>query len=125
MLSKTPKDCEQFAINVEARGKPELARAARRRAIELRALEHNAHSDPEREALEAVYAYERVLSENAGKKIKATRTWQMIKRYGLILAVEHVVSRRKEAKGYFSGEAAERSRARLRELTNLLDETAC
>ncbi len=145
---KTPKDCEQFAINVEARGKPELARAARRRAIELRALEHNAHSDPEREALQAVYAYERVLSENAGKKIKATRTWQMIKRYGLILAVEHVVSRRKEAKGYtalvkmgmedmafeavvvrhpevFSGEAVERSRARLRELTNLLDETAC
>ena len=24
---KTPEDCERFAINVEARGKPELARA--------------------------------------------------------------------------------------------------
>jgi len=26
---KTPEDCEQFAINVEQRGKPELALAAR------------------------------------------------------------------------------------------------
>jgi hypothetical protein len=30
---KTPEDCEQFAFNVEKRGKPELALAARRKAI--------------------------------------------------------------------------------------------
>jgi hypothetical protein len=94
----------------------------------------------EREALEAVYAYERVLSQSAGKKIRATRTWQMIERRRLIPAVEHIVSRRKETKGYialvemgmedmafeavvlrhpevFSPEAVERSRARLLELT--------
>jgi hypothetical protein len=35
---KTPEDCEQFAINVEKLGKPELALRARRRAIELRAV---------------------------------------------------------------------------------------
>lgn len=34
---KTPEDCEQFASNVEKRGNPELAVAARRRAVELRA----------------------------------------------------------------------------------------
>ena len=138
---KTPKECEQFAINVDARGKPELASAARRRSVELRALEHHAGSDVEREALEAVYAYERVLSETAGKKVRASGTWQMIKKRGLIPAVEHVVSRREETTGYtalvkmgmedmlfeavvdrhpeaFSEAALERSRARLRELKN-------
>jgi hypothetical protein len=137
---KTPEDCERFAINVETRGKVDLARAARRRAVELRALAHNANSAAEREALAAVYAYERVLSQSAGKKIRASRTWQMIKRRGLIPAVEHVVSRSQETKGYialvemgmedmafeavvlrhpevFSSEAVERSRARLHELT--------
>ena len=74
------------------------------------------------------------------------RTWQMIKRHGLIPAVELVVSRRKEAKGYtalvemgredmafeavvlrhpevFSPGAVERSKERLRQLTNLADES--
>ena len=143
---RTPKDCETYAINVEKRGKPELARAARRRAVELRALEHNAKSAAEREAFEAVYAYERVLSENKRKKIKASRTWQMIERRGLIPAVEHIVCQPKETKGYtaliemgmqdmafeavvlrhpdlFSAEAVERSRARLGELINPLGET--
>src|SRR5882672_9281909 len=97
---KTPQECEQFAINVEARGKPELALSARRRAVELLALSHNANGAAEREALEAVYAYERVLSGNRGKKIRATRTWQMIAKLGIIAAVERVVSRPSEAKGY-------------------------
>jgi hypothetical protein len=137
---KTPKDCEQFAINVEARGKPELAISARR-AIELRALEHNATSDAELESLEAVYAYERVRSQSAGKKIRASHPWQMINRLGIIPAVDHLVSRPRESVGYtalidmgmedkafgalvlrhpeaFSEEAVERSRSRLRELQN-------
>jgi hypothetical protein len=41
---KIPKDCEQCAKNVELR-LPELAREARRRAIELRAAERNAESE--------------------------------------------------------------------------------
>jgi hypothetical protein len=137
---KTPKDCEQFAINVEARGKPELARAARRRGIELQALAHGAHSAVEREAIEAIYAYERVLAANhAGKKIKANYTWRMIRQRGILPAVENAVSQRKDPIGYttlvemgmedlafeavvlrhpesFSAEAVERSAARLREL---------
>ena len=137
---KTPEECEQFAINVEARGNRELALCARRRAVELRALQHNANSAAEREALEAVYAYEGVLSRNGRKKIRASRTWQMIKQHGIIGAVEQVVSRPRETKGYialvemgmedmafeavvlrhpevFSSEAVKRSRDRLRELT--------
>ena len=39
---KSPEDCEQFAKNVEERGKPELALQARRRALELRAEQRGA-----------------------------------------------------------------------------------
>jgi hypothetical protein len=97
---KTPEECEQFAINVEERGKRELAVAARRRAVELRAAAHGASTAAEREALEAVYAYERVLSSRHGRKTRASRTWQMIERRGIIPAVEHVVTRTAESTGY-------------------------
>lgn len=134
---KTPEACEQFAINVEERGKPELAAEARRRAVELRAAAHGASTAVEREALEAVYAYERVLFARHGRKTTASRTWPMIDRYGIIKAVERIVRRKKETAGYtalvtmglqdmafeavvlrhpevFSKEAVEQSRERLR-----------
>lgn len=95
----TPEECEQVALNVESR-LPDLAREARRRAVELRAAAHGAKSDAEREALEAVYAYEKVLSSIKGKNVRASRTWQMIKRHGIIIAVERAVNRQKETAGY-------------------------
>jgi hypothetical protein len=133
----TPEECEQLALNVESR-LPELAREARRRAVELRAAAHGAISEVEREALEAVYAYEKVLSVTKGKNIRAARTWQMIKRHGIIIAVERAVNRPKETAGYkalvgmgmqdfafeavicrhpsvFSPTALERSKERLKE----------
>jgi hypothetical protein len=97
---KTPENCEQFALNVEERGKPELALAARRRAVELRAAAHGAKTIAEREALEAVYAYERTLFTKHGRNIRASRTWQMVERRGIIPAVEHVVTRSDESTGY-------------------------
>ena len=97
---KTPESCEQFAKNVEKMGQPEAALAARRKAIELKAAQHGAVTDAEREALEAVYAYERVLSLKRGKNVRASRTWQMIERRGIIDAVEQVVSRPDESAGY-------------------------
>jgi hypothetical protein len=135
---KTPEECEQFAINVQTR-LPELALAARRRGIELRAAAHGAVTTAEREALEAVYAYERVLSTKRGKKVYAARTWQMIKRHGIIEAVERAVNRDADTAGYtalvemdmqdfafeavilrhpdvFSKEAVSRSTERLRKL---------
>jgi hypothetical protein len=96
----TPESCEQFATNVEQRGKPELAMAARRRAVELRAAAHAANTSAERDALEAVYAYERVLWTKSGRKVRASRTWQMIDRLGVIPAVEYVVGRSAESTGY-------------------------
>lgn len=97
---KTPESCEQFAENVEARGKPDLARLARRRGIEIRAEQHGAGTTAERDALEAVYAYERTLFLKHGKVVHASRTWQMIKRRGIIPAVEQVVTRVDESTGY-------------------------
>jgi hypothetical protein len=101
MLEKftTPESCEQFALNVEARS-PERARAARRKAVELRAKAHGAESDVEREALQAVHAYERALFMTHGKNIRASRTWPMIERYGIIGAVERIVSRPADSAGY-------------------------
>jgi hypothetical protein len=58
---KTPEDCEQFAKNVEAEH-PELAKLARRRAVELRALKYGATTDVEREALQCIYAFEEARS---------------------------------------------------------------
>lgn len=95
----TPEECEQFAINVADR-LPDLALAARRRAVELRAAQHGAASDAEREALQAVYAYERVLFQRHGKTVRASRTWGMIKRHGIIKAVERAVDRPDETSGY-------------------------
>src|SRR5262249_44884387 len=96
---KTPADCDQFALNVQAR-LPDLAKAARRRAVELQALAHGAESIAEREALAAVYAYERVLSKKKGKNVRASRTWQMIDRHGIIGAVERAVNRPADPVGY-------------------------
>lgn len=96
----TPEACEQFARNVEARGKPDLALKARKRAVQLQAAKHQANTAAEREALEAVFAYERTLYEKHGKRIRASRTWRMIKERGIIPTVEHLVTRPDETMGY-------------------------
>ena len=96
---ETPEECEQFALNVSER-LPILALAARRRGVELCAAQHDATSDAEREALQAIYAYERVLFQRHGKPVRASRTWGMIKRHGIIKAVERAVDRPAETPGY-------------------------
>ena len=90
---KTPKECEIFARNAKDQGRPELATEARRRAVEIRAAAYGATSDAERECLEAIYAYEEILFSKHGKRIRASRTWQMIKRRGIIAAIEQAVDR--------------------------------
>ena len=97
---KTPEECIIFEKNVTERGRPDLALAARKRAVELRALRHGATTEVERQCLEAIFAYEQVLSENNGKKTRASRTWPMIERHGIIEAVERAVNRKDEAMGY-------------------------
>lgn len=96
----TPEDCEAFARNCTERGRLDLAQQARARAVELRALTHGATTNVEREAIAAVYAYEEVLSQRRGKRTRASRTWQMIKRHGVLQAVERAVNRPEETAGY-------------------------
>ena len=137
----TSDDCEQFARNVQE-DHPELAREALRRAVQLRADARaktlGLNGTVEREALQAVCAYEEVLSKKNGKRTAASRTWQMIKRRGIIGAIERAVNRQTDASGYlalaemkmqditfeavvlrhpdhFSAEAVERSAERLKD----------
>jgi hypothetical protein len=97
---KTPEECEQFAKNAIERKRPDLAQAARKKAIELRAKAYGASTKVECECLEAVCAYEEILTTKNKRKTMATRTRQMIKKRGIIPAVEHVVTRDKETVGY-------------------------
>ena len=97
---QTPEKCEIFAKNCIAKGRMDLANQARQRAVQLKAEAYGAKSAAEKEALEAVYAYEAVLTERNGRTTRASRTWQMIKKHGIIGAVERAVNRPDETQGY-------------------------
>lgn len=130
-----------FAKNARDRGAMLLVEEARQRAVQLRAEAHGAKTDVERECLEAVYAYEEVLSAQKGRRQSASRTWPMIHKLGILPAVERIVTKREESLGYtaladmglkefafeavilrhpecFSAEAVARSRERLAEGVN-------
>lgn len=134
---KTPEACIRFA-----KFYPDLALDARIRRIELQAFSHDSQSTVETELLKALYAYEEVLSEKKGRRTHAARTWQMIKRHGIIGAAERAVNRKVEPTGYkiladigmhdltfeavilkfpnaFSNEAVLRAKARLKELESI------
>jgi alkanesulfonate monooxygenase SsuD/methylene tetrahydromethanopterin reductase-like flavin-dependent oxidoreductase (luciferase family) len=92
---KTPEECIQFANKCT-----DLAREARRRAIELRALTHTNVSLVETELWKALYAYEEILTKKNQRRTLAGRTRQMITRYGIIGTAERAVNRKIEAMGY-------------------------
>ena len=96
----TPEACERFAGNAIRLGRRDLADEARRRAVELRAEMKGGSSQAERECLQAVYAYEEILSKKNGRRTSASRTWQMIKRHGILVAAERAVNRETETVGY-------------------------
>ena len=79
-----PEKCYVFARNARRKGHPELARQAYRRAVDLRTEQHDVECEAERKALRAIYAYEEALSYNKGKRTRATGTWQMVRRYGVL-----------------------------------------
>lgn len=96
----TPEKCETFEKNAIRQGRPDLAAAARKRAIEIRALAYGAKTQAEHECLEAIYAYEKVLSAKNRRRTPASRTWPMVKRHGILGAVERAVNRKEETVGY-------------------------
>lgn len=97
---KTPDKCAIFAKNAKRKGRDDLALQAKERAIQLKAEAYGADNLAEREAIEAVYAYEEVLTLKNNKKTRASRTWPMIKRHGILEAVERAVNRDSETQGY-------------------------
>lgn len=94
--------CMRFAANATRLGRPDLADEARMRAVELRAESYGAETDAEKECLQAIFAYEEVLSDKNGRRTSAARTWQMIKRHGILAAAERAVNRAQETAGYKS-----------------------
>jgi len=84
---KDPELCYVFARNARNRGRPELALQAYRRAVDLRAEQHDTASEAERSALRAIYAYEEALSYIKGKRTRATGTWQLVNRHGVLAAL--------------------------------------
>jgi hypothetical protein len=100
MRLKTTAECEAFAQNAKDRGRADLADEARKRSVELRAQSYGAKTDAEKECLQAIYAYEEVLRVKNGRRTTASRTWQMVKRHGILGAVERAVNREAETVGY-------------------------
>jgi len=97
---QTLEECDNLAANAIVRGAPELAAQARVRSIQIRAGVHGVQGEVENDCLQAVHAYEEVLSASKGKRLHASRTWQMIKRHGIIPAVERVVLKRDVSTGF-------------------------
>ena len=83
-----PELCYVFAKNALARGHEELALEAYRHAVDLRAAEHQVETEAETMALKAFYAYEEALSYQQGKRKRATGTWQMVNRCGILPALQ-------------------------------------
>ena len=87
MRIKDPELCYIFAKNATRRGHPELALQVHRRAVDLRAEQHGASNELEFTAVRAIYAYEEALSVRKGKRTRATGTWQMVRRHGVLEAL--------------------------------------
>ena len=108
----TPHQCEQFAVNVEERGFPEAALAARIRSAKLRAAAQPSSSAVEREVLEALCAYEGLCRSPV--KARTSSVWTEIKRRGILATAEHLLARQTDPvpDGYL-----ELSRLGLHEMT--------
>ncbi|TDG13941.1 hypothetical protein E2F43_10615 [Seongchinamella unica] len=91
---KEPELCYVFARNAKKRGHPELALQAYRRAVDLRAEQHGTDTEAEFAAVRAIYAYEEALGYSKGKRTRATGTWQMVNRYGLLAAIQKRIDSR-------------------------------
>jgi hypothetical protein len=97
---RTPAECEIFARNAAARNRPDLVLESHRRAVDLKVATHEPASRLEAEGLATVYAHEALLTHENGKKMRATATWDAVKRYGIIEAIQRAVSRRTDDKRF-------------------------
>lgn len=85
---KKPELCYVFADNAVKRGHEELALQAYRRAVDLRAEQHGVETEAEKLALKSFYAYEEALSHGQRKRKRATGTWQMVNKLGILATLD-------------------------------------
>lgn len=64
---KTPADCNAFSRNAQKKGFPELAVKALQRKVQLLAEARQPTTEVERDALQAIYAYEEILPARHGR----------------------------------------------------------
>ncbi len=79
---------------------PNRSRAAKRLLVQQRAASHNPPTAVEREAYEAVYAYEEAATQLNRRTTRATRTWPVIAKKGVIAAIDGIVTRKTETPAY-------------------------
>jgi hypothetical protein len=102
---KTRDECDQFIKNVEGT-RPDLAQAARRRAVDLQVAADDAATSPVlRDIRGALYAYEEVLFLKHGKRLRANHTRRAFGNHGDIGAVERIVLK-PDSEGLANMEAA-------------------
>ena len=88
----TPEGCERFVKNAVRLNRLDLALKARIRAVELRAEAYGSTSQAEKECIQAVFAQEEVLTINNRLKRKRSRSWQAIRRLGIVPAAERAMN---------------------------------
>jgi hypothetical protein len=88
---------DRFCAVCTNKGRP---KPSQRQAVQAKAAAHNPETDVEREAFEAVYAYQAARSVKAGRPFRASRTWPMIETHGIIVAVERLVSKSDDSECY-------------------------
>jgi len=90
---KTPAECDIFGRNASGKGYQDLAAEALQRKVQLLAETHQPASEVERDALQAIYAYEEILRMKHGRNQRAQRTWGAVERKGILAALEGFVDR--------------------------------
>lgn len=89
---KKPELCYVFAENAIRRDREDLAMQAYRRAVDLRAEQHTDVSDAECLALKSFYAYEEAISYGQRKRKRATGTWQLVNKLGILPTLKKRIS---------------------------------
>ena len=88
---------DRFCAVCTNKGRP---KPSQRQVAQAKAAAHEPATDVEREAFEAVYAYQEARSVQAGRPFRASRTWPMIERLGILVAIERLVSKPDESDCY-------------------------
>jgi hypothetical protein len=88
---KLVKLCKVYEKNATERGYYDLAKQARQRSIEIRVQEHGTKNNVESQCLSALFAYEDTMSFKGNKIACMGNILPIIKKQGIIKAVENLM----------------------------------